>query len=99
MFGTGQVTYSQVGYLFKRELLGTFGTLLPYATAQSASLDAVQSRVYTFGAGVNWLLNGHRSKITLDYQNRGNYQGSPASEKIRSTGRRSQLLLQYQVFI
>jgi hypothetical protein len=99
MFGTGQAFYSQVGYLFKRNMLGTFGTLLPYATAQSARFDAVNGNVNTFGAGINWLLDGHRSKITLDYQNRGDYQGTPATDKISSHGRRSQVVLQYQVFI
>jgi hypothetical protein len=100
MFGTGQVVYAQAGYLFPREMLGTFGTLMPYATAQAARFDAVKNSVNTFGAGVNWLLDGHRSKITLDYQNRGDFQGNPASgDKVRQNGRRSQVTLQYQVFI
>src|SRR3990170_2384956 len=35
MFGTGDVIYSQVGYLFKQDLLGSAGTLMPYASLMS----------------------------------------------------------------
>ncbi|CAN0420380.1 unnamed protein product, partial [Phaeothamnion confervicola] len=40
MFGTGQVLYAQVGYLFKRDLLGEgHGTLMPYASLMSADYE------------------------------------------------------------
>jgi hypothetical protein len=32
MFGTGKVIYTLVGYLLKKDLLGSVGTLMPYAS-------------------------------------------------------------------
>jgi hypothetical protein len=47
-------------------------------------------------AGVNWLLKGHTSKLTLDVQNRPYYQ-QQGNDLIRS-GRKNQVVLQYQIF-
>src|SRR5687768_2614157 len=37
MFGTGKVVYAQAGYLFKHDLLGDAGTLMPYASLTHAN--------------------------------------------------------------
>jgi hypothetical protein len=98
MFGTGQVVYLQVGYLFPAGMLGQWGTLMPYATSQMAKYDALGSNVNVYGAGCNLLIDGHRSKLTLDYQNRPDFH-KPTTDKPTSAGRRSQVTLQYQIFI
>jgi GTPase len=46
--------------------------------------------------GVNWFLKGHSSKFTLDYQNRPFYV-QEGTDYLRN-GRRSQVVLQYQIF-
>jgi hypothetical protein len=46
--------------------------------------------------GVNWLIKGHNSKITLDYQHRPVYETS-GNELIKSTNK-GQVVLQYQIF-
>ncbi|RRB01274.1 hypothetical protein EHT25_22485 [Larkinella rosea] len=99
MFGTGSVIYSQVGYLFRQNLLGGNGTLMPYAQAQIGTYDRVNGSVGVYNVGLNWLIRGHNSKITLDYQNRPYYIALPATGKLEEQGRRGQLVLQYQVFI
>lgn len=97
MFGTGKVWYTQVGYLMKKDLFGEgHGTLMPYASLQSASYDRLDKPMNVYDVGVNWLINGHTSKITIDYQSRPYYEQQSA-ELIRS-GRRNQVVVQYQIF-
>jgi len=97
MFGTGKVWYAQVGYLMKKDLLGEGnGTLMPYASLMSADYERLDKQMNVIDVGVNWLIKGHSSKITLDYQNRPFYEQQGA-DLIRS-GRRNQVVLQYQIF-
>lgn len=97
MFGTGSIIYAQVGYLFKRSLLGEYGTLLPYTSIMSARYDRLRETMNVTNVGVNWLIDGHRNKITLDYQRRPVY-GLQGNDLVKRTTR-GQLVLQYQVFI
>jgi hypothetical protein len=97
MFGTGQVIYTQVGYLLKKDLLGPGnGTLMPYASLMSADYDRLQGRMNVFNMGVNWLIKGHTSKLTLDYQLRPIYE--PQGSDLVKTTNSSQVVLQYQIF-
>jgi hypothetical protein len=96
MFGTGKVVYAQVGYLLKKDLLGEGGTLMPYASIMSADFTRLANRMNVFDAGINWLIKGHSSKITLDYQSRPVYE-SQAGDLVK-TGTKGQVLLQYQVY-
>ncbi len=98
MFGTGSQIYAQVGYLFKKDLLGEgFGTLMPYATVQSAKFDRLDKQMNVYDLGLNWLVKGHTSKITLDWQLRPTYS-TVATDLIRDSGMKSQVTLQYQIF-
>lgn len=98
MFGTGKVVYAQVGYLLRQDLFGAGnGTLMPYAQAQLGSYERLTKTSGVWNLGVNYLIRGHNSKLSLDYQNRPVYQAE--GTKLAPTGRRSQLVLQYQVFI
>lgn len=97
MFGTGQVMYTQVGYLMKQNLLGEgHGTLMPYASLMSADYDRLADRMNVYNVGVNWLIKGHNSKLTLDYQSRPVYK-QEGTEWVKS-GQKGQAVLQYQVF-
>jgi hypothetical protein len=96
MFGTGSVIYAQVGYLMKKDLLGEDrGTLMPYVSVSVTDYDRLEDLVRVWNAGVNWLIRGHGSKISLDYQNRTVYKTS--TDGLVSDGTRGQLVLQYQV--
>ncbi len=96
MFGSGNVFYAQVGYLMKKDLLGEDnGTLMPYVSMQSAKYHRLDKQMNVIDVGVNWLIKGHGSKITLDYQSRPIYD-QQGTELIGS-GRRSQVVLQYQI--
>lgn len=97
MFGTGKVIYTQLGYLFKRDLLGDAGTLQPYASLMSADYDRLNDRMNVYAVGINWLINGHTSKFSLDYQNRPVYENQ--SGNLIRTERKGQIVLQYQISI
>ena len=96
MFGTGQVLYAQVGYLLKKDLLGEVGTLMPYASLMSGNYDGLSDRMNVIDVGVNWLIKGHNSKITLDYQNRPVYEAT--GNDLMKSANKGQVVLQYQVF-
>jgi hypothetical protein len=94
MFGTGTNVYMQAAYLFKRDLLGELGTLQPYATARFANYQYLQDPMQIFDLGVNWLINGHKSKISLDWEYRPIYDSN-----LTIIQRNSSVILQYQIFI
>jgi hypothetical protein len=97
MFGTGKVIYSQVGYLFPENFLKMKCRLLPYADVTAAQFDRLNGLwTNTFNAGINFLVNGHKSKFTLDWQNRPTYE-VVAGEVVKG-GRKNSVTLQYQVF-
>ncbi len=98
MFGTGNVIYTQLGYLCAADLLGKNGTLMPYASAQLADYQRLSKTAGIYNLGINWLLKGHNSKISLDFQNRPVYQNA-SDGRLNTNGRRGALTLQYQVFI
>lgn len=99
MFGTGKVLYTQFGYLLKRDLLGVGnGTLMPYASATIANYTRLGGNsMNEYHVGINWMMNGHKSKLSLDYQNRPTYYLSGI--EVKSGERKGCLTLQYQIFI
>ncbi|GAB3541769.1 hypothetical protein [Spirosoma fluminis] len=104
MFGSGNVVYSQLGYLLRQDLFGNGnGTLMPYAQAQIADYQRINGTLGIYNLGVNWLIRGNNTKITLDYQNRPYYQTGATVDgnvqQINAAGRRGQFVLQFQVFI
>lgn len=91
MFGTGEIVYLQAGYKFRDNLIGNT-TLMPYASLQYANYERLNDGMAYLDAGVNWLLAGHTSKLTVAYQNRPVYDA--AGDKISSRGA---VVAQYQV--
>jgi hypothetical protein len=97
MFGSGKVVYAQIGYLLKKDLLGEGnGTLMPYASIMSGDYVRLSDRMNVWNAGINWLIKGHTSKISLDYQNRPVYAASGTGDLVKTTNK-GQVVLQYQV--
>ena len=100
MFGTGKVVYAQVGLLLPKKLLGEKGgQLLPYVSIMSGDYQKLNHRQMTvFDAGMNWLVNGHKAKVTLDYQVRPTYF-QDTNGIHRAGSNKGSLTLQYQIFI
>lgn len=97
MFGTGNVVYAQGGIKLKDELLGKHGTLMPYITMQSANYQRLADPVLVYDIGLNWLISGYNSKLSIDYQSRPVFE--PGSSDNMILTRRSSIILQYQVFL
>ncbi|PTR05865.1 hypothetical protein C8R32_11536 [Nitrosospira sp. Nsp5] len=97
MFGTGDVWYGQLGYLMGKDLLGSNnGQLMPYVSLMSANYERLDNRMNVFNVGINWLIKGHTSKITFDYQNRPIFNTTSSGEILR-TSSKGQFVLQYQI--
>ncbi|WP_264512591.1 hypothetical protein [Flavobacterium sp. N1719] len=93
MYGSGTVLYAQIGYKFKDNLMGKT-TLMPYASVQHANYDRLYDTMNYYDVGVNWLLAGHNSKLTVSYQNRPLYTANGDL-----TDHMGALVAQYQVFL
>ncbi|MBO9205196.1 MULTISPECIES: hypothetical protein [Niastella] len=99
MFGTGKVIYSQVGYLLPENFLKGKSRFMPYASFTAAKFDALQGLwANVYNAGINWLVNGHKSKFTLDWQNRPTFGVDPANGNVLKGDRKNGVVLQYQIF-
>ncbi|HEX8039320.1 MAG TPA: hypothetical protein VF490_09210 [Chryseosolibacter sp.] len=94
--GTGTIGYVQAGYKFADNMLGNLGTLQPFVNWQHSQYDRLGSAVNVYDIGLNWLIAGHNSKFTLDYQNRP-YFATDANQDIKEVSRKGQFVLQYQV--
>ncbi|MCD6017161.1 MAG: hypothetical protein K0S53_282 [Bacteroidetes bacterium] len=98
LIGTGQVVYAHAAYLFKKDLLDQHGTLQPYVSGSYAVYQKLEDPVFIYNIGLNWIMNGQNSKISLDYQSRPIFNTDP-NGNIHETknARRGQVVLQYQV--
>ncbi|GAB4141912.1 MAG: hypothetical protein Fur0041_17100 [Bacteroidia bacterium] len=97
MIGTGQIGYLQAGYLFRKDLLKSLGTLQPVASVYAASLEALKDPVTVYEGGINWLINNHNAKLNLNYQNRPVFIKSTSGD-ITQSERKGMIYMQYQVF-
>lgn len=98
LVGTGQIVYAQAAYLFKKDLFGKNGTIQPYASSSYAMYHKLKDPVLIYDIGLNWIIAGQNSKISLDYQSRPIFNTDSKGE-IHETksARRGQVVLQYQV--
>jgi len=98
MFGTGKVAYVQGAYLMSEKLLGAQnGQLMPYLSAQYADYFALENKpMLVVDAGLNWLLQDHHSKLSLNFQNRPTYYQQ--NGHVKPGARKGAVILQYQVF-
>lgn len=98
MFGTGSVIYSQLGYLLPKKTLGDYGQLHVYASYTHCKYERLGDHTLNhYAAGINWLMPGNKSKLTLGYSNLGSvllYNNGDVT-----ASRKSSLILQFQIFI
>lgn len=98
MIGTGNTTYIQMGYLLKTGLFGELGTLQPFAATQTSQFEAINKRSTMYELGVNWLMDSHNSKLSVEYQSRPVYKGR-SNGKWDQIERKGMWVMQYQVAI
>lgn len=68
-YGTGNVIYLHVGYKTRDNFLGS-ASLMPYFSTENAGYKALPGRMAYYSTGISILLNGHKSKVTIAYENR-----------------------------
>ncbi len=66
-YGTGSMIYGHIGYLIPGGK--TKPRIQPYISYANRSYDAIDGNGSTFSIGSNLYLNGHHSKLTLEYKN------------------------------
>lgn len=80
MMGTGHVGYFQTGFAFPKKWFSKNSkvnfTLMPYFCTQVAKWDRLNDVMATFDAGLNFLFDGHKYKMTINYQNRPVFNSS-----------------------
>lgn len=96
MFGTGKSIYAQIGFRLPNDLLKKNGTLQPYVSYRWSDYTRLKDAVNVFDAGVNWLINRHNAKLSLNYQLRPVFIQQTSGDIIRSSNAGS-AWLQYQV--
>jgi hypothetical protein len=96
MFGTGSSVYTQAGLRLPEGLLGEQGTLMPYVSYRWSDYERLGDDFGVWNGGLNWLMSGHSSKLSLNYERRPIFERQ-ASGAIRKTGHAGSVWLQYQV--
>ncbi|PIQ21157.1 MAG: hypothetical protein COW65_10800 [Cytophagales bacterium CG18_big_fil_WC_8_21_14_2_50_42_9] len=97
MFGTGESLYTQVGLRLPNGLLGDQGTLMPYVSYRRSSYDRLSDPINIYDAGINWLINKHMSKVSLNYQLRPVFE-TGTNGNVNHTSNASSGWLQYQIY-
>ena len=97
MIGTGSIAYLQAGYLLPKFKNGT--QFQPYGQFMYANYQALKDPMILFDLGVNYLIKGHNSKLSFDYQSRPVYNISTSDYQIHAVSgqRRGMMVLQYQI--
>lgn len=93
--GTGNIWYTQLGYLLPKLKNGT--AFMPYATYTYKKFDRIGKSSGQVDLGLNYLINGHNAKITLQYSSRPVYKtvaGNPSRN-----GSKGEMTLQTQIFL
>lgn len=96
MIGSGHTLYFQAGYKLPSHWFGGTGfSMQPYADVQSSKFNRLKSWALVYDAGVNFLLVGHKAKITLNYQNRPVFDAGT----LQQSQRKHAVILQWQMAI
>ncbi|MFZ1786668.1 MAG: hypothetical protein WAT92_00090, partial [Saprospiraceae bacterium] len=97
MFGTGNSVYGQVGYLLPKST-NTETRFMPYFSTIFSKFDRLSDLpVLVTDAGINVLFNGHKAKLTLNWQNRPTF--IQTSSDVEKGSRKNSVTLQYQISI
>lgn len=96
MIGTGSIAYAQLGFLLPKNVLGEkCGQLMPYVMITHSNFDRLKQQLNTIDAGLNYFIDGHKAKLSLNYQNRPVVSATTLKEYTR----KNMVVLQFQVAI
>ncbi len=98
--GTGKIYYAQSGLLLPK--MGNLGKLQPYAAINYSQFDRIKDAVITPDFGLNWFLNGHSAKISMNYRLRPVFKYANAAQKYGDVvydSRKGEFTIQFQVYL
>ncbi len=93
--GTGSIVYTQLGYALPVNKDGT--QWMPYATMTHKDFDRLPSASLQYAFGLNYFINSHVAKVSLEYQTRPVYRVDVGG--IARSGSKGQFILQTQIFL
>jgi hypothetical protein len=96
--GTGTIWYTQAGLLLPKLSNGT--AFMPYATYTMKNFERIGTPSGQFDLGVNYFINNHNAKVTLQYGSRPVYKAPLAgtTEPVRN-GSKGEIVLQTAIFL
>lgn len=94
--GTGQILYTQAGFLLPKSKQGKL-RMQPFAAHTFKKIEAVDQCGHYFDAGANFFLDGHHAKITPQYSTRPIYYDVNGQKKIN--GVKGEFLVQLQIYL
>lgn len=96
--GTGNTFYAQFGYIFKKDLLKSMGTIQPFAAIQYSDYEALKDGMTMYELGANWLIAGNNAKLSIEYQSRPVFETQSNGDAL-VTDRQGMIVMQLQVSI
>jgi len=91
--GTGNIFYTQSGLLLPKSILGDKGRLQPFGALTHKQFEFFDEGSWQYDLGFNYYINGHHSKITLQYSQR------PLFEQFVRSGSAGEFILQTHIFL
>ncbi|MCS4436840.1 porin [Aquiflexum gelatinilyticum] len=91
--GTGNVFYLQTGFLLPGNMLGRNGKLQPFGTLTHKDFEYFDTGSWQYDLGMNYFLNGHQAKISLQYSNR------PIFENYQKSSSAGEFILQTHIYL
>ncbi|MGY6561328.1 MAG: porin [Luteibaculaceae bacterium] len=79
LIGTGGITYIQTGFLLPK--LKSGHQVMPYVTYTRKNFERLNNPSNQFDVGLNYFINGHHAKITMQYSSRPWYNAALNYEK------------------
>ncbi|WP_149276570.1 hypothetical protein [Pareuzebyella sediminis] len=94
VIGTGDSYFIQLGYAFPHMgATKNYGQLQPYVSVQYSDFERLKDPVLCYDLGLNWLLKGHLSKFSVNFQSRPIFTRD--NEDIRYADRKWCVIAQY----
>lgn len=93
--GTGSIWYTQAGLMLPKFNDGQ--ALMPFAALTFKNFERLDKSVWQYDAGVNYFINGHNAKVTLQYSRRPIYK-TVSGNPVRNGGA-GEVFLQTQIFL
>ena len=100
LMGTGEILYLEGGYLLPSWVLGeSRGRLQPFGAFTHKNLAWLDDPAFNWDMGVNYLIDGHRAKLTFQYSLRPKFLAQTEEDVVHrvSDGSAGQFIIQAQV--